>query len=115
MAVTTLKIVEGNTAPPFSITCERNGTTIDLTGCTVALNITNGVVQTNLGHTGCVNANPTTGVVVYQPQTGDFPTAGTYLCDVVITYADSTIETIYDQLKIVTRLKVLSTSQKVLQ
>jgi hypothetical protein len=110
MAITTLKIVEGNTAPPFSITCQRNGTVIDLTGCTVNLIITNGLVQTNIGHTACTNSNPTTGVVIYTPQTGDFATAGSYTCDVAITYANLSVETIYDQLKITARLKVLSSS-----
>ena len=81
MAITTLKIVEGNTAPPFSI-----------------------------GHTACTNSNPTTGVVIYTPQTGDFATAGSYTCDVAITYANLSVETIYDQLKITARLKVLSSS-----
>jgi len=111
MSTQTLKIVEQNTAPPIVIVCKRtDGSIIDLTGCAVALNITNGVVQTNTGHAGCVVTTPTAGLVTYTPQIGDFPTSGTYTCDVVITYGGGGIETLYDQLKIKARLKALSTS-----
>ena len=111
MPTTTLKIVEQNTAPPLVITCERDdGTIIDLTGCDVDLIITNGSVQTNALHEACVVTSPSAGLVTYQLQTGDIPTSGTYLCDVVITYSDDTIETLYSQLKLKARLKVLSTT-----
>ena len=111
MSTQTLKIVEQNTAPPIVITCQRtDGTIIDLTGCSVKLIITNGTVQTNSAHPSCTVTTPTAGVITYTPQSGDFPIAGTYTCDVVITYGGGGIETLYDQLKIKARLKVLSTS-----
>jgi hypothetical protein len=108
MSTQTLKIVEQNTAPPIQITCQRAGQSIDVTGCTVDLIITNGSVQTNTGHTSCNLVTPTAGLVQYTPQTGDFPTAGTYTCDVKITYSTGSQEVLYDQLKIKARLRVLS-------
>lgn len=112
MSTQTLKIVEGNTAPSITITCQRSdGTIIDLTGCAVNLVISNGTVQTNSSHASCSIVLPANnGVVTYTPQTGDFSTAATYTCDVAITYAGGGIETLYDQLKIKARLKVLSSS-----
>lgn len=106
MAVVKLLIVEDNTAPPIEITCKRDGVVIDLTGSTVDLIISSGTALTNTGHTSCSITSATTGVVEYQPQTGDFSNPGTYSCDVQVTYGDGTIERLYDRLKVKARRKV---------
>lgn len=107
MAVTTLKVVAGNTAPPQVITCERdNGdgtlTAINLTGCTVTLKIVRGNTVTQAAGS-CVLTTPVSGIITYSPLTTDYPTAGSYKGDVKITYGDGTIEILYQQLKVKAR------------
>lgn len=106
MAVRKIKIVEDNTAPSLLLTAQREGTAIDVTGCTVALVISKGNVITNTGHQNCTLVTPTSGRVQYDPQAGDFSTPGVYKADLRITYADSTVETLYDQLKFQVRRKL---------
>lgn len=98
MAKVTINTVAGNSAPPLTLTCERNGTVINLTGCTVDLIITRSKTQTNTGHTSCVVTSTTLGTVTYTRHTGDTTTAGSYKCDLKVTYADTTFEILYDVL-----------------
>lgn len=106
MAVTPIKTVQNNTAPPIQFTVERSGSPIDVTGCTVALVITRGTTVTNTGHQTCTLVTPSAGIVRYTPQTGDFPSPGTYKGDIKITYADTTVEYLYEQAKFKVRKKV---------
>jgi len=99
---TTLKIVAGNTAPPWQITCERDNTPINLSGCAVFVIIAKGSTITQPGGL-CTIINTIGGVVEYIPQSGDCPTSGTYKVDVKIQYADLTTEVIYEQLKVKVR------------
>jgi hypothetical protein len=101
----TLKTVATNTAPPLSLTCERSGTAINLTSCTVVLIIARGTTITQTGGAASIT-NATTGVISYTPLSTDFPTAGTYKVDIKITYSDSTVEILYDQLKVKARAKI---------
>lgn len=97
MAKQTINTVSGNTAPPLTLTCERDGVVIDLTSCTVDLLIHKGKVQTNTGHTSCtVNSPQTAGIVTYTRSTGDTTVSGTYNCDLKVTYSDNTFEILYD-------------------
>lgn len=102
---TLIKIVAGNTAPPFSVTVKRSGTAIDLTGCTVSIIIAKGSTITQAGGS-CTITSASGGVISYSPQTTDFPTAGTYKADVKVTYGDGNWEIIYDQLKVKARKKL---------
>lgn len=98
--VQTINTVEQNTAPPLDLTAQRSGTAINLAGCTINLVITLSGVQTNTGHTGCTIVNSATGLVSYVRQSTDTPTAGIYLCDLIVTYSDTTVEVLYTQLKL---------------
>lgn len=104
MATQKLNTVAGNTAPPLVITATRDGSAISLVDATtVALVITSSGVVTNGSHQNCVITTPASGIVTYTRQTGDLPTRGTYICDLKVTYADNTVEILYDQLKIKAR------------
>lgn len=97
-----LKIVAGNTAPNWLITCEREGSPIDLSGCSVTVNISNGSTVTRTAGS-CTVTSAANGIVSYTPTATDCPEADTYVVDVTITYSDFTYETLYEQLKVRTR------------
>lgn len=99
MAVTTINIAEQNTAPPYQFTLERNGTVINVTGCQVNLILAKGTLVTNVGHQACSLVTPTSGIVQYIAETGDFPSPGSYVADAQIIYPDGTKEILYDQVK----------------
>lgn len=101
----TLKTVAGNTAPPLVITCQRDGVAINLTGCTVQLIIAKGATITQVGRTATITT-AASGIITYVPLTTDFPTAGTYKGDVKVTYSDTTVEILYEQLKMKARAKI---------
>lgn len=103
MATQRINTVQGNTAPPLLLTAKRSGVAIDVTGSTVDVIIAKGGVQVNVGHTACTIVTPTSGIVSYTPQAGDFATPGTYKADLRVTYANGTVETLYDQLQIKAR------------
>lgn len=105
MATQTVNTVQGNSAPPLLLTAKRSGVAIDVTGATVNLIISKGSVV-NAGHQACTLVTPTSGIVSYSPQVTDFATPGTYKADLQIIYANGTIETLYDQLKIKARKKL---------
>ena len=107
MSVRKIKIAQGNTAPSYLLTAEREGVPIDLTGCTADLIIAKGSTITNTGHQACVVITPTAGRVEYTPQSGDFATPGSYKADLKITYGDGSVEIMNDQLKFKVR-KTLS-------
>lgn len=97
---TKLKVVAGNTAPQYSITCVRpDGTVIDLTNCTVKFYLYLKKVQTNVGHESSTVTILTagSGLIGWQPATGDFALKGSYKANVVVTYSDSSVETLYNQ------------------
>lgn len=106
MAVRVIKVVEDNTAPTIDLTLEREGVAIDLTDADVDLIISDGSSITNTGHQACTVTDADTGEVSYQPEAGDFPTAGSYKGDIKITYADTTYEILYEQLKVKARAKL---------
>lgn len=95
--------VQNNTAPPIVITLERDGNPIDVTGATVDLYINLNGTVTNTGHTSCTLTTPASGVVTYTTEAADFATAGSYNCEVKITYGDGTVETIYQEFQVVSR------------
>lgn len=100
MASTTIKTVAGNTAPPITLTLEREGVVIDLTGCTVTLTIKNlGTGSITVTDAACTISDAAGGVVTYTRGTGDIPSAGAYVADVKVTYADATFEILYNQQK----------------
>lgn len=96
MAKQIILTVAGNTAPPLELTCERDSVVIDLSGCTVALIITQGTTTKNTGHQTCTVTDAANGLVTYVRQAGDTPTAGSYNCDLKVTYGDDTFEILYD-------------------
>lgn len=103
---TTLKIAAGNTAPTWLINCERAGTAIDLTGCTVTLIIAKGNVVTNASAAATITS-ASGGIISYAPISTDCPTSGTYKVDVKVTYSDLTHEVLYEQLKVKARKTIL--------
>lgn len=103
---TTLRIVAGNTAPSWVVTCDRNGTPISLVGCTVSLIIAKGATVTN-SFAAATILNATSGIISYTPIPGDCPTSGTYKIDVKIVYSDLTFEILYEQLKVKARAPII--------
>lgn len=96
-----LQAVVGNTAPQYQITCERpDGTIINLTDCNVALYLYLNKVQQNTGHetsTVSVLSPATAGIIGWQPAAGDFNQKGTYKANIIVTYVDNSVETLYNQ------------------
>lgn len=95
-----LKAVVGNTAPQYQITCDRpDGTIINLTNCTVQLFLYLQKVQQNIGRESSTVTiiGASGGVIGWQPATGDFSRKGKYKANVVITYVDASVETLYNQ------------------
>lgn len=103
---TTIKIVAGNTAPNWAITCERAGVAINLTNCTIKLIIAKGNTVTNDNAVASI-VSAAAGTISYVPIATDCPTAGTYKVDVKITYVDATYEVLYEQLKVKTRAPII--------
>lgn len=103
-----LLIVEENTAPDIQMTLKRSGSPINLTTVSaIDLYITlNGVVTNSV--TACSVVDPLLGTIVYTPGVSDFTNPGSYNAEVVITYGDGTIETIYEKFKIQARTKLRS-------
>ena len=100
MASTTIKTVAGNTAPPVTLTLEREGVIIDLTGCTVTLSIKNlSTGAMTVTNAACTISDAAGGVITYVRGPGDIPTAGSYVADVKVTYGDSTYEILFNQQK----------------
>ena len=106
MAIRKIETVEDNTGPPLLITAERDGVVINLTGSTVELIIAKGTTITNAGHQACTIITPTSGVVQYDMQVGDFATPGNYKADLRIIYGDGTYEVLYEQLKFKVRARI---------
>lgn len=104
---TIFQTVVGNTNPSNQLTLDRDGTVIDLTSATsVILIITKELTGTvtNSGNQTCtISGTPTTGIVTYAPASTDFPTAGRYIGDVKITYANSKTEIINEVVIFVAR------------
>lgn len=95
-----LKTVVGNTAPQYQITCERpDGTVINLTNCSVKLYLyLNKVQQNTTRESSTVSIiNATGGIIGWQPATGDFNQKGQYKANIQVTYADSSVEVLYNQ------------------
>lgn len=103
-----LLIVEENTAPDIQMTLNRDGSPINLTTVSaIDLYITlNGVVTNSV--TACSVVDPLLGTIVYTPGVNDFTDPGAYNAEVVITYGDGTVETIYEKFKIQARTKLRS-------
>ena len=95
---TNFKAVAGNTAPAYSITCQRDGTVMDLsaaTGVTLIIKNKGTGVITQAGKAATITA-ATTGVISYTADASDFPVAGTYAADIKVTYSGG-FEILYRQ------------------
>jgi hypothetical protein len=107
-----LFLVEDNNAPSMVLTLVRkvagssSTTAIDVTGCTVDLIINLNGTVTNTGHTACTLTTPASGIVTYTIHATDFATPGLYNCETRITYADATVETIYEKFQVQARAKL---------
>lgn len=104
---TTLKIVEGNTAPNWVINCERDGVAINLSGCTVKVNITDGTTITRTGGV-CTITDSAGGIISYTPTVSDTEGGGPFQVDVRILYGDGSHEVLYQQLKVNTRPPIIA-------
>lgn len=97
---TKLQTVVGNTAPQYQITCQRpDGTIINLTNCSVKLYLYLKKVQQNTGHESATVTilTPLSGLIGWQPASGDFNQKGSYKANIVVTYVDNSVETLYNQ------------------
>lgn len=96
--------VKTNTAPTLTITLQRDGVAIDLTGCSVNLYINLSGTVVNTGHTSCTVSTPaTSGVITYHLQASDTATIGLHNCEVKITYGDATTEIVYQKFQLSVR------------
>lgn len=96
----TLKTVAGNTAPQYQITCTRpDGSVIDLTNCGVTFFLYKNKVQTNTGHesSSITILTAASGIIGWQPATGDFVAKGNYKGNVKVVYGDNSVEVLYNQ------------------
>ena len=97
---TALKTVVGNTAPKYFITCDRpDGSIINLSGCTVQLFLYLNKTQQNTGRetTTVSIITAASGLIGWQPGVGDFNQKGSYRANVIVTYSDTSVETLYSQ------------------
>lgn len=99
------RTVIGNNAPDLVITCQRNGTAINVTGATVKLIIQNERtgICTNTGSQNCTLTTPASGIVTYSPSITDFPQEGRYVCDIKITYSNGKIEDLRELILVIAR------------
>lgn len=101
--------VVGNTSPPIVINLVRSRQQpIDLTAATAVKLIIKkqGGSITNTGNQTASVTDATAGEITYNPSSGVFPSSGTYLADVEITYNNATVEVVYEQLKIIARVRL---------
>lgn len=99
------RTVIGNNAPDLVITCQRNGTAINITGATVKLMIQNERtgITTNGSNQSCALTTPASGIITYSPALADFPQEGRYVASIEITYASGKIEEIREEVLIIVR------------
>lgn len=102
------RITEDNTAPSYAITCTRAGAVLDLsTATSVELIIKNkgtGVI-TQAGKAATITS-ATTGVISYEAESTDFPSAGKYVADIKVTYSGGGVEILYGQCTWKVRAKI---------
>lgn len=91
----TIKMFQNDTAPARVFVLKENGTVINLTGATVKFKIFDNTTNTvtNAANQTCALTSATAGKVTYTFVTGDLPSAGTYACEVEVTYSGGKIQT----------------------
>lgn len=97
----TFRIVRGNTAPTYTLTCTRDGTAIDLTGATVKVVVKSpsGSI-TNAAQDDATVTSAAGGIITYTAETAAiFDAVGTFLGDIKITYSDGSVEILRDRAK----------------
>jgi hypothetical protein len=102
------RIVAGNTAPSYTITCTRDGSTMDLSSAnsvTLIIKRKSDGVITQAGKTATITT-PASGVISYSASVTDFPTAGLYVADIKVDYGSSGLEILYNQAKFKVRAKI---------
>ena len=93
--------VAGNNSPDLPITVKRNGTVIDVTGCTVTLAVTKertGDLTTNIT---CALTTPASGIVTFSPTASTFPVAGRYIGELKVVFTNNAIERIKERILII--------------
>lgn len=101
------KIVEDNTAPDYQLTCTRDGTAINLTDASavtvIIKNKSSGTI-TQAGKAATITT-ASSGLITYRADATDFPSAGTYVADIKITWSSGT-EILYQQARFKVRSKI---------
>src|SRR3990167_95700 len=107
MATPNFKIVEDNTAPDYVITCTRDGTAIDLTTASAIVLIIQRKSDSTITQAGKAATITTaaSGIITYRADATDFPSAGLYVADIVITWSSGT-EILYGQARWKVRTKI---------
>lgn len=102
------RIVEDNTAPSYAITCTRNGTAIDLTSATSVVLIIKNKTTGTITQTGkeATITTAASGIIAYAADATDFPSAGKYVADIVVTYSGGGVERLYGQATWKVRAKI---------
>lgn len=101
-------IVEDNTAPDYVITCTRDGDALDLSDASTVTLIIQRKSDATITQTGknAAITTPTSGVITYTADATDFPSAGTYIADIKVTYSGGGIEILYSQARYKVRSKI---------
>lgn len=101
------RIVEDNTAPDYVITCTRDGDAIDLSSASavtlIIKNKSSGTI-TQAGKAATITT-AASGIITYRADATDFPSAGIYVADIVVTWSSGT-EILYSQAKFKVRAKI---------
>lgn len=85
-----IKSFQSDTSPNLTFNISRNGSAVNLTGCTVRLRIQDpvtGLVTNSDPHDICTITNAAQGQVVYAWNNTDLPDPGTYQANLQITYS----------------------------
>lgn len=97
-----IRLVQNDTRPIYQFAIRRKDKTIpDLSGATVdfKMKAPSGSII-NAAHTGCVITDTDRAEGYYAFQSGDLAEAGTYECDLQITFSPSEIQTVRESIQL---------------
>jgi hypothetical protein len=101
----TIRLVANDTQPvlTFTLTDASTGAAVNLTGAVVRMRIRDLNTTTEKAALVCAMVNPAAGQVATNFPTGTLDTAGTFEAEIEIVFADTSIQTVYDLIKLVVR------------
>ena len=101
-----IKKVKGNKGKVTTFTIkDATGTVVPLAGCTISFNLMNldTGVQVNSADDNCPILVAGDGTCTYTWKVTDLATAGDYLGEIKVIFADTSIETVYGTIDVIVR------------